>query len=78
MSVEDLRIEFLTNGEWLPVVDEVRFSVLPGRTLGLVGESGSGKTVSALAMMDLLPREVAGSPGSARFEGRDTHDPRPE
>ena len=71
LSVEDLRIEFLTNGEWLPVMEEATFSVWPGRTLGLVGESGSGKTVSALAVMGLLPPKVTRVSGSARFEGRD-------
>ena len=71
LSVEDLRIEFLTNGEWLPVMEEATFSVWPGRTLGLVGESGSGKTVSALAVMGLLPPKVSRASGSARFLGRD-------
>ncbi len=71
LSVEDLRIEFLTNGEWLPVMEEATFSVSRGRTLGLVGESGSGKTVSALAVMGLLPPRVSRVSGSARFVGRD-------
>jgi oligopeptide/dipeptide ABC transporter ATP-binding protein len=71
LSVENLRIEFLTNGEWLPVMEEATFSVSPGRTLGLVGESGSGKTVSALAVMGLLPPKVSRVSGSARFAGPD-------
>ena len=40
----------------------------PGRTLGLVGESGSGKTVSALAMMGLLPPVARVTGGSVHFE----------
>ncbi len=52
------------------MVDDVGFGVLPGRTLGLVGESGSGKTVSALAIMGLLPRRESRMPeGSVRFDG---------
>ena len=39
-----------------------------GKTLGLVGESGSGKTVSALAVMGLLPAKVSQVTGSIRFE----------
>ena len=39
--------------------------------MGLVGESGSGKTVSALAVMGLLPPEGCRAGGTARFEGRD-------
>ena len=53
------------------MVEDLSFSVEPGRTLGLVGESGSGKTVSALAVMGLLPHQVARvTGGSVRFEGR--------
>src|SRR3984957_14391854 len=54
LQVEDLRIEFLTGQNWLPVMEDARFSVERGKTLGLVGESGSGKTVTALAIMGLL------------------------
>ncbi len=71
LAVRDLRIEFLTNGQWLPVMEGATFDLEKGRTLGLVGESGSGKTVSALAVMGLLPPRGCRSSGSARFEGRD-------
>jgi len=47
------------------------FTVQRGKTLGLVGESGSGKTVSALAVMGLLPAKVSRVTGSILFEGRD-------
>ena len=52
------------------VVAGVSYSIAPGRTLGVVGESGCGKSVTALAMMGLVPRpgEVA---GSIRFDGRE-------
>ncbi|HXQ44405.1 MAG TPA: dipeptide ABC transporter ATP-binding protein [Acidimicrobiales bacterium] len=72
LTVEHLRVEFATRDGWLPVVDDVGFGVLPGRTLGLVGESGSGKTVSALAIMGLLPRRESRVPvGSVHFAGMD-------
>jgi oligopeptide/dipeptide ABC transporter ATP-binding protein len=54
------------------IVDEVSFSIAAGETLCIVGESGCGKSVTALALMGLLPRppiEVTG--GRALFEGRD-------
>jgi len=70
LTVEHLRVEFATRSGWLPVVEDVGFGVRPGRTLGLVGESGSGKTVSALAIMGLLPpRESRVPEGSVRFDG---------
>jgi oligopeptide/dipeptide ABC transporter ATP-binding protein len=71
LSVENLRVEFDINGRSRPVVEGLSFSVQPGRTLGLVGESGSGKTVSALAVMGLLPGRVARvTRGAVHFEGR--------
>jgi peptide/nickel transport system ATP-binding protein len=72
LTVEHLRVEFATRDGWLPVVEDVGFGVLPGQTLGLVGESGSGKTVSALAVMGLLPRRESRVPeGTVHFGGVD-------
>jgi peptide/nickel transport system ATP-binding protein len=71
LQVDDLRIEFLTRQKWFPVMEEANFAVRRGTTLGLVGESGSGKTVSALAVMGLLPAKVSRVSGSIRFEQQD-------
>ncbi len=49
-------------------VDEVSFTLSPGRALGLVGESGCGKTSAALAIMRLLP-DGAVARGSVRLDG---------
>ncbi len=68
LRVEGLRIEFLTRQEWLPVMEDASFTLQRGKTLGLVGESGSGKTVTALAVMGLLPPRVSRVSGSIRFE----------
>jgi peptide/nickel transport system permease protein len=53
------------------VVDDVSFDVLPGETLGLVGESGCGKTVTALAMLRLLPASLTVTGGQVRWAGSD-------
>ncbi len=75
LDVDGLRVEFAINGGTWPVVEDLSFSVDPGRTLGLVGESGSGKTVSALAVMGLLPRPVARvTAGTVQFQGRNLLD----
>jgi len=50
------------------IVDEVSFTLSPGRALGLVGESGCGKTSTALAVMRLLP-EGAVVRGSVKLNG---------
>jgi peptide/nickel transport system ATP-binding protein len=71
LDVDRLRVEFAIGGGSWPVVEDLSFHVEPGRTLGLVGESGSGKTVSALAIMGLLPKPVARvTDGTVHFQGR--------
>jgi peptide/nickel transport system permease protein len=53
------------------VVDSVSFDVFPGETVGLVGESGCGKTLTALAVLRLLPGSLAVAAGQAGWAGRD-------
>jgi peptide/nickel transport system permease protein len=74
LDVEALRVEFQINGRSWPVVEDLSFAVDPGRTLGLVGESGSGKTVSALAVMGLLPPVARVTGGTVHFQGRNLLD----
>src|SRR5690606_12433031 len=52
------------------ILDGVSLEVAPGKVLGLVGESGSGKSMTALAIMGLLPGG-AERRGRILFEGRD-------
>lgn len=54
LSIEDLTIEFATDGGPVRVVDRLSLSLEPGETLCLVGESGSGKSVTALSIARLL------------------------
>jgi peptide/nickel transport system ATP-binding protein len=72
LNVQGLSVRFDGAPKDVNVVDDVSFSVNKGKTLCLVGESGCGKSVTALALMGLLPtppaRIVA---GSALFEGKD-------
>ncbi|PIR09218.1 MAG: ABC transporter ATP-binding protein [Gallionellaceae bacterium CG11_big_fil_rev_8_21_14_0_20_60_62] len=52
-----------------PIVDGVSFRIDPGETFALLGESGCGKSMTALALMRLLPDGVAREGGTARMEG---------
>jgi peptide/nickel transport system ATP-binding protein len=56
LEVEDLSVSLPTPGGPLRAVRGIDFSVAAGETLCLVGESGCGKSVTALAVMGLLPR----------------------
>jgi oligopeptide/dipeptide ABC transporter ATP-binding protein len=70
LAVEHLSVEFPTDSGPLHAVDDVSFELGEHEVVGLVGESGSGKTVSALAMLGLLPRAARVS-GSVRFRGEE-------
>ena len=54
VAVDDLRVEFKTDGGTVVAVDGVSFSIDPGETVCLVGESGSGKSVTSLSLMRLV------------------------
>ena len=70
LDVRHLSVRFA--GQPVDTVDDVSFSIAPGRTLCLVGESGCGKSVTSLATMGLLPARVAEvTGGEALFGGRD-------
>jgi peptide/nickel transport system ATP-binding protein len=53
-----------------PILREVAFDIAPGEIMGLVGESGSGKSMTALAIMGLLP-QGARATGAIRLDGTD-------
>lgn len=55
-SVTDLTVSFPREGELVPVVSGVSFSVSRGDIVALVGESGCGKTMTALALIGLVPK----------------------
>lgn len=54
-----------------PLVNSLSFMLNKGQTLALVGESGSGKTLSALAVMGLLPQGLTATAKTLSFQGRD-------
>jgi peptide/nickel transport system permease protein len=72
LRVTDLTVSFVaTGGQVTRVVEDVSFDVQRGETVGVVGESGSGKTVTALAVLGLLPGTGRIESGSIAFGGRD-------
>jgi len=55
LQIDDLRIWFGTRTGAVRAVDGVDLNIAPGEIVGLVGESGSGKSVTARAIMRLVP-----------------------
>ncbi len=72
LSVRDLRVEFDTRDGIVPVIQNLGFDLQAGETLGIVGESGCGKSMTALAVMGLVPGpmgRIAG--GNISLDGED-------
>jgi oligopeptide/dipeptide ABC transporter ATP-binding protein len=55
LAVDDLSVHFFTDDGLAKAVQGVSFSIKAGKTFALVGESGCGKSVTALAIMRLIP-----------------------
>lgn len=68
LEVQNLTVQ---TGDGSKVVSDVSFSVEPGERLGLIGESGSGKSITALAIMGLLPAELKASGRLLLGNGKD-------
>jgi peptide/nickel transport system ATP-binding protein len=70
IEIENLKVMFRGDrGQTTHAVETVSFELARGVTLGLVGESGCGKSVTALAIMGLLPKGSANVSGRVGFEG---------
>ena len=71
LEVEDLTVRFTTRDGQVTVLDEVSFTLQPGERISFVGESGCGKSMTALAVMGLLPAMGQVCGGAIRFKGED-------
>ena len=59
LSVRDLRLSFRTFDGSYQALDRISFDLMPGESLGIVGETGCGKSVTARAILGLLPSPPA-------------------
>ena len=70
LEVKNLRTFFKTRNGTVKAVNDVSYSIYPGRTLGIVGESGSGKSVTAMSVLRLLDANGYIAGGTVTFDGQ--------
>lgn len=72
LEVSDLRVEFNSRQGHVKAVRGLSYTLEEGQAMALVGESGSGKSVSALALLNLLPRKTSKiTAGSIKFRDQE-------
>lgn len=72
LTFRQLSVSFAAEKQRVRAVQEVSFAIHAGQTVGVVGESGCGKSVTAMALMGLLPPQAARiDSGEILFDGQD-------
>jgi peptide/nickel transport system ATP-binding protein len=71
LHVRDLAVDLMTASGVVRAVDGVSFDVDAGQTVTIIGESGSGKSTTAMALLRLLPDDLAVLSGTAEIAGKD-------
>ena len=71
LEIKNLKTFFKTRNGTVKAVNDVSYSIMPGKTLGIVGESGSGKSVSAMSVLRLLDANGYIAGGTVTFDGQD-------
>ena len=71
LEIEDLTVEFRSHAGVIKAVDGISSGVGEGETVAIVGKFGCGKSMSALAVIGLVPCPPGQVGGAARFQVRD-------
>ena len=71
LSLQNLTVSVATEAGQKPLVRDLSFTLNKGETLAIAGESGSGKSITALAIMGLLPPNVSTTAGTIHLGATD-------
>ncbi|AHK63709.1 Oligopeptide transport ATP-binding protein OppD [Chlamydia avium] len=71
LQVKDLTIYLNQQRARYSIVESLSFDVYQGKTLAIIGESGSGKSVTAHALMQLLPTPLFSLSGNVLYRGKE-------
>ena len=71
LEIDDLRVQLDADAGLVRAIDGMRLALARGETFALVGESGCGKSMTALALMRLLPENGRIASGAVRLDGQD-------
>jgi len=71
LEIDDLKVRLDADAGLVRAIDGMRLTLARGETFALVGESGCGKSMTALALMRLLPENGRIAAGAVRLDGED-------
>ncbi len=71
LEVSGLSLSVRAEGRVLPILSDVSLTLDRSETVAIVGETGSGKTLTARAVMGVLPKNAVVNSGSISFDGAD-------
>ncbi|PTT79768.1 ABC transporter ATP-binding protein, partial [Pelomonas sp. HMWF004] len=71
LEIDDLQVQLEADAGLVKAIDGLRLALQRGETFALVGESGCGKSMTALALMRLLPENGRVAGGAVRLDGQD-------
>ncbi|MEF9945429.1 MAG: ABC transporter ATP-binding protein [Lachnospiraceae bacterium] len=71
LEIQHMTIQQTTEKGKSGIIKDLSYHMEPGEIMGMIGESGSGKSMSMLAILGLLPKQVVMTGGKILFEGKD-------
>ena len=74
LEVKNLNLGFQSEDKFLQALYDVSFQLEKGKTLALVGESGCGKTMSAMSILNLIPKTARITSGEIIYNGENLLD----